>query len=126
MRVRLPYLDEMNEEKAAIAKRYSQEIKNPKLILPQIRENTSCVWHQYVIRCEKRDELAEYLKDRGIGTIIHYPIPPHLSEAYHYLGHKKGDLPITEHYADTVLSIPMYNGMEAEELDYIIEMINKF
>lgn len=126
LRVRLPYLDEMNEEKAAIAKRYSQEIKNPKLILPQIRENTSCVWHQYVIRCEKRDELAEYLKDRGIGTIIHYPIPPHLSEAYHYLGHKKGDLPITEHYADTVLSIPMYNGMEAEELDYIIEMINKF
>lgn len=126
LRVRLPYLDEMNKEKAVIAKRYSEEIANPMIILPKVREHTTCVWHQYVIRCEERDTLAEYLKEKGIGTIIHYPIPPHLSEAYSNLGYDKGYLPITEHYADTVLSIPMYNGMKKEELDYIIEMINKF
>ena len=68
----------------------------------------------------------EYLMEKEIGTIIHYPIPPHLSEAYICLGHKKGDLPITERYADTVLSLPMYNGMTKEEQDYIIDMINKF
>ena len=126
LRVRLPHLDAMNDEKAAIAKRYTEEIKNPKLILPKVRDNATCVWHQYVIRCEERDKLVEYLKEKGIGTIIHYPIPPHLSEAYQYLGHGEGYLPITEEYANTVLSIPMYNGMTSEELDYIIETINAF
>lgn len=126
LRIRLPYLDQMNKEKAIIAKRYLEEIKNPKIILPRERENTNCVWHQYVVRCEQRDELMEYLKEKGIGTIIHYPIPPHLSEAYNYLGYRKGYLPITENYANTVLSIPMYNGMTEEELSYIIDTINAF
>lgn len=126
LRVRLPHLDVMNEEKASIARRYSQEIKNEKLILPKIRENATCVWHQYVVRCEQRDNLMDYLKERGIGTIIHYPIPPHLSEAYRYLGHAEGFLPITEEYANTVLSLPMYNGMQEEEIDYIIKVINLF
>ncbi len=66
------------------------------------------------------------MEDKGIGTIIHYPIPPHLSEAYSYLGYKKGAFPITEKYADTVLSIPLYNGMTGDELDYIIEAVNEF
>ena len=126
LRVRLPHLDAMNEEKAAIAKRYTEEIKNPKLVLPKVRENATCVWHQYVVRCKERDALVGYLQEKGIGTIIHYPIPPHLSEAYQYLGHGEGFLPITEEYANTVLSIPMYNGMTTEELDYIIETINAF
>ena len=126
LRVRLPYLDAMNEERAHIAKRYTKEIKNLQLILPKVRENATCVWHQYVVRCKKRDELIEYLKSRGIGTIIHYPIPPHLSEAYQYLGYTKGYLPLTEEYADTVVSLPMYNGMTKEEIDYVIETINTF
>ena len=126
LRVRLPYLDEMNEEKASIAKRYSLEIKNPAVILPRVREDSTCVYHQYVIRSNRREQLMEYLMEKEIGTIIHYPIPPHLSEAYICLGHKKGDLPITERYADTVLSLPMYNGMTKEEQDYIIDVINKF
>lgn len=126
LRVRLPYLDIMNAEKERIAKRYTEEIKNPKLDLPKIRENATAVWHQYVVRCEERDRLMEYLNENGIGTIIHYPIPPHLSEAYQELGHKEGFLPVTEKYANTVLSIPMYNGMTEEELDYIIETINAF
>ena len=72
----------------------------------------------------RRDELMEYLKGVDIGTLIHYPIPPHLSEAYAYLGHKKGDFPIAEKYADEVLSLPMYNGMYEEEQTKVIEAVN--
>ena len=79
-----------------------------------------------MIRCEERDKLIAYLNEKGIGTIIHYPIPPHLSEAYQYLGHKKGAFPITEHLADTVLSIPLYNGMTDEEQTYVINALNAF
>ena len=66
------------------------------------------------------------LKEREIGTIIHYPIPPHLSEAYKYLGHKIGDFPIAEKYAEEVLSLPMYNGMTEEEQTTVIKAINEF
>ena len=79
-----------------------------------------------MIRCEERERLISYLDEKGIGTIIHYPIPPHLSEAYQYLGHKEGFLPITERYANTVLSIPMYNGMTEEEQTYVIDALNAF
>ena len=79
-----------------------------------------------MIRCKERERLIRYLEEREIGTIIHYPIPPHLSEAYGYLGYARGAFPITERLADTVLSIPMYNGMTRDEQDYVIEAINKF
>ena len=72
------------------------------------------------------NELIKYLKERGIGSIIHYPIPPHLSHAYAYLGHHEGDYPITEKYAKTVLSLPMYNGYTEEEQDYVINCLNEF
>ena len=68
----------------------------------------------------------EYLKEREIGTIIHYPIPPHLSEAYSYLGKRRGDYPIAEKNADEVLSLPMYNGMTYDEQTIVIEAINSF
>ena len=126
LRVRLKYLDELNAEKKEIADRYSRELHQNKIILPQVRPDSSCVWHQYVVRCKDRDRLINYLNEKGIGTIIHYPIPPHLSEAYQYLGHGKGFLPRTEEYADTVLSIPMYNGMTEKEQDMIIDAINGF
>lgn len=126
LRVRLSHIDELTEEKKAIAERYSREICNPLITLPGVALNASCVWHQYVIRCEERNRLQQYLHDRGIGTIIHYPIPPHLSEAYQYLGYGKRSFPITEHLADTVLSIPMYNGMTYEEQSYVINAINDF
>lgn len=126
LRVRLFHMTELTEEKQNIAAKYSRLIKNPKIKLPILADGATCVWHQYVIRCEERDRLMEYLNEREIGTIIHYPIPPHLAEAYQYLGHKPGDLPITEHLANTVLSIPMYNGMTEEEQDYVIDAINGF
>ena len=74
----------------------------------------------------RSQELTDYLNGKGIGTIIHYPIPPHLSEAYRSLGHRKGDFPITEEYADTVLSIPLYTDMRVEEQRYTIDCINAF
>ena len=71
-------------------------------------------------------KLQEYLKDKEIGTQIHYPIPPHLSKAYEYLGYKKGDFPITEDLANTLLSLPIYDGMKDEEVDYVIKIINEY
>lgn len=126
LRVRLQYLDKLAEEKRAICERYLRELHNDKIILPGIREGATHIWHQFVIRSDARDELIQYLNEKGIGTIIHYPIPPHLSEAYRYLNMKEGDLPITERYAKTVLSLPLYNGMTEEELDYVIDAVNAF
>ena len=124
--IRLFHMDELTEEKRKIASRYNAELKNPLIKLPELAHGATCVWHQYVIRCEERNRLIDYLDEKEIGTIIHYPIPPHLAEAYQYLGHKEGFLPITEHLAKTVLSIPMYNGMTEEEQSYVIEAINSF
>ena len=126
LRVRLNHAEEMEAERIKIAERYLAEIKNPKIELPKVRENCTAVWHQFVIRLEERDRLIEYLDEKGIGTIIHYPIPPHLSEAYGYLGYKEGAFPITEKCAKTVLSIPMYCGMTEEEQTQVIEALNAF
>ena len=126
LRIRLSHMEELTQEKIAIASRYTEGIHNPKIKLSQIPEGATCVYHQYVIRCEERDRLIEYLNEKEIGTIIHYPIPPHLAEAYRYLGHHEGDFPITEHLAKTVLSIPMYNGMTEEEQNVVIDALNRF
>lgn len=126
LRVKLNYLDEMNKERCMIAEKYLNEIDNPLIKKPKVRSEADSVWHQFVIRCEKRNELKDYLEENDIGTLIHYPIPPHLSEAYQYLGKKKGDYPIAEKYAEEVLSLPMYNGMKEDEIAYVIGKINEF
>jgi dTDP-4-amino-4,6-dideoxygalactose transaminase len=126
LRVRLKHMQELEDEKIAIAKRYDAELSNPKIKLPTVREGATSIYHQYVIKTDEREALINYLNEKEIGTIIHYPIPPHLAEAYVYLGHKKGDYPITEDYANTVLSIPMYNGMTEEEQTFVIDAINRF
>ncbi len=126
LRIRLKHVRECEEERCGIAKRYLDEVKNPKLKLPQVRAGATAVWHQFVIRSSVREELISYLNEREIGTIIHYPIPPHLSEAYGYLGYQRGAFPITERYADEVLSLPMYNGMTDEEQTFVIEALNQF
>ena len=123
LNVRLSHMEEITRERQELAQRYREKIRHESLILPKEREDTETVWHQYVIRSERRQELIDYLSQKEIGTIIHYPIPPHLSEAYAYLGHKKGDFPITESYSDTVLSIPMYTGMTRQEQDYVVEAL---
>lgn len=126
LNVRLGHMDEITEERKRLCANYTSRLHNPSIYLPKERKNTSTVWHQYVIRCDRREELIAYLNEKQIGTIIHYPIPPHLSEAYQYLGHKKGEFPITENYAETVLSIPLYNGMTQQEQQYVIDAINAF
>lgn len=124
--VRLKHLDELTDERYEIADYYLKNIKNDKIDLPKTREGAGNVYHQFVIRCKTRDDLIKYLDEKGVGTIIHYPVPPHLSACYENLGYKKGDLPITEEVADTVLSIPMYNGITKEEQDRVIEALNNY
>ncbi|MGL5459944.1 MAG: DegT/DnrJ/EryC1/StrS family aminotransferase [Cetobacterium sp.] len=126
LRIKLFYLDELTKERERIANRYLEEIKNPKIKLPKIRKGATSVWHLFVIKIEERERFQKYLEENEIGTVIHYPIPPHLSKAYEYLGYKKGDFPITERYAETVLSLPLYNGMTEEEQSYVIEVINRY
>ena len=126
LRVRLSHLDELTKEREVIAAYYSREIQNPLIAKPGVRPGCTSVWHQYVVCCERRDELKEYLSGFDISTLIHYPIPPHLSDAYAYLGLAKGSLPITERLAGQVLSLPIYNGMTEEELACIVKAVNSF
>ena len=126
LRVKLTHIDELNQERVVLADRYTKGIKNECIIKPEIRDGVSSIFHQYVIRCNDRDKLQKYLEEQGIQTQIHYPVPPHLAECYKQLGHKRGDYPITELYADEVLSLPIYTGMTWEEQDYVVEKLNQF
>lgn len=126
LRVKLKYINDITSEKQRIAEKYLRELDSDTVFLPKIQVGCESVWHQFVIRSEAREQLIEYLDEKGIGTIIHYPIPPHLSEAYQYLDVAEGSLPVTEKYAKTVLSIPMYVGMTIDEQDYVINSINTF
>lgn len=126
LRVRLRHLKELTEERERLCQNYLTNLKNPLIKLPGVRDGATSVWHQFVIRCKEREQLIQFLNAREIGTIIHYPIPPHLSEAYQYLKIGEGSLPITETYAKEVLSIPLYNGMRAEEQAWVIESLNEF
>lgn len=104
---KLPHLDRMNEARRYIAKRYSDGITNPEIILPYVPEYANPVWHIYGIRCNRRDSLEKYLNEKGIGTNKHYPIPMHLQECYEDLGLKEGSFPIAEEISKTELSLPM-------------------
>lgn len=126
LNVRLSHIKELTEERIQLCERYNKEILNPKIEKPLIRDGATSVWHQYVIHCKQRDELIKFLNEKNIGTIIHYPVPPHLQECYEYLGYKNGDFPITEKFANEVLSIPLYNGMTNEEQSRVIDAINEF
>ena len=119
-------MQELNDERKVLGERYTKGIQNDKLVKPEIREQADSVFHQYVIRCSEREKLQKYLEEQGIQTQIHYPIPPHLAECYQQMGYKVGDYPITEQYANEVLSLPLYTGMTLEEQDYVIEKLNEF
>lgn len=126
LRTRLKYLDDTNKERIDICSKYIKRVRNEHFILPKVRPGCGTVWHQFVVRVNNRSACIEYLNKHGVGTIIHYPIPPHLSEAYAHLGWRSGDFPIAEDYADTVLSLPLYNGMTKEEQDYVIDVLNSY
>lgn len=126
LRVKLPYLDKMNDERRRIAEKYLNNIKNEKVILPTVPDYTESVWHIFAVRCYSRDKLEVYLNEKGIGTNKHYPIPIHLQKCYKDMGYKEGDFPISEEISKTELSLPMYYGMTDEEIDYVIDTINHF
>lgn len=123
---KLSHLEKMNIDRRKIAQRYLEGINNPEIILPYVPDYAQPVWHIFGVRCDKRSELEKYLNEAGIGTNKHYPIPIHLQECYENLGFNKGDYPVAEKISETELSIPMYYGMTDEEVDYVIEKINKF
>lgn len=123
---KLPYLNKMNEERRRIAQMYMDGITNPEVILPYVPEDIVPVWHIFGVRCKRRDELENFLKDAGIGTNKHYPIPMHLQKCYKDLGFKEGDFPIAEEISATELSLPMYYGMTDEEVQYVIDKVNEF
>ena len=126
LRVKLTHMQELNDERKVLGERYTKGIQNDKLVKPEIREQADSVFHQYVICCSEREKLQKYLEEQGIQTQIHYPIPPHIAECYQQMGYKVGDYPITEQYANEVLSLPLYTGMTWEEQDYVIEKLNRF
>lgn len=126
LRVRLSYMEELNAERSRLAERYTAEICNPLIRTPEVRPGADSTWHQYVIRCPERVALIDHLNSREIGSIIHYPIPPYLAEAYTSLGIPRGSFPYTEKTADEVLSLPIYNGMTEAEQSWVIRALNEF
>lgn len=125
LEIKLKYIDRDNDKRRKIAERYCTEITNQKITLPQLLQNSNeHVWHLFVIRTPKRDQLQKYLLENGIQTLIHYPIPPHKQKAYSYYNHLS--FPITEKIHEEVLSLPISPVMEEEELAKIIQVINQF
>ena len=125
--VKLPMLDQWNLERSRLAANYSKALAEIEdLQLPKTTEQSEAVWHIYAVRTTKRDALQNYLKEKGVQTVIHYPIPPHLQKAFAYLGYKKGDFPITERIAEETLSLPLYPGLSAEDQQYVIDCILGF
>lgn len=122
--VKLKYLQECTGERQRIAGWYSEALKGMgDLVLPVSHPDATHVYHLYVIRTRQRDELQKHLAAHGIGTLIHYPIPPHLQMAYKSLGFKKGDFPIAEELANTCLSLPIWQGMTKEHITKIAKCI---
>ena len=124
LRIKLKKLDDYTVERNEIAKKYLEGINNKKIILPKLAKDSTHVWHVFAIRCEEREKLQKYLSDNGIGTIIHYPISIAKQEAYKE--DNLEDLPIAEKIAKEELSLPLYIGMSDDEINYVIDVINKY
>jgi len=126
LRIKLSHLEEITIERNNIAQKYLNGINNPIIQLPKILTNARHVWHLFVVQTKERNKLQKYLADNGIGTQIHYPVPPHLSEAYKYLGYKNNSFPITEEKAQTSLSLPLYAGMKDNGIKYVVDALNSW
>lgn len=122
--VKLKYLDEDNRKRQQIAKFFYDNINNPRIVLPKRMDDRNNVYHLFPVFCEQRDELQQYLKDNGIQTLIHYPIPPHKQECYKEWN--KISLPITEKIHQQELSLPISPVLTLEDAKYIVETIDKF
>lgn len=123
----LEYLPQWTKERAMIANHYHELLSSlPGIEIPHIADRATTVNHLFVIRTEYRDELRAYLQLKGVGTQIHYPVPPSLQQAYKELGYEVGSFPIAEKLANTVISLPIYPGLTINEVDYVAECIKDF
>ncbi len=127
LRAKLPRLNEWNGRRQKIAAYYLDHLAGlPELTLPYAPAFITPVWHIFAIQSPHRDALQQFLKSKDIGTLIHYPIPPHLSEAYAEMGLKKGAFPITEAIASSELSLPMGPHLSMEEAEYVVNAIKEY
>lgn len=127
LQVKLRKLDEWNERRRVLAARYADRLAGiPGLGLPRVPQWAEPVWHLYVVRTRRRAGLMEALQTAGIGSLVHYPIPPHLQQAYADLGRAKGAFPLAEDLADTVLSLPMGAHVSLESVDEIAAAVRSY
>ncbi|NLL91291.1 MAG: DegT/DnrJ/EryC1/StrS family aminotransferase [Ruminococcaceae bacterium] len=124
LRVKLRHLQEYNIQRNEYAKRYLEGIKNPRIKLPAVGADRTHVWHIFAVMCEDRERLKQYLEDRGIGTVCHYPIA--IADQECYEGYGLPRLPFAKYIAANELSLPMYVGMTDEDIEYVIDAVNKF
>ena len=124
LRVKLAHLDEDNAARKRIAARYLEGIRNPLISMPELLPVQSNVWHQFPVFCERRDELQQHLADKGIQTLIHYPIPPHKQECYSEWGGLS--FPVTERIHERELSLPISPVLSDRELETVISGVNSF
>ncbi len=121
----LPSVPAWNKRRREITDRYSSGLADL-VIVPQEDSNSVHVYHLYVIQSNDRDGLQKYLAEKGVGTLIHYPVPAHLQKAYAYRGYKVGDLPVTELATKRILSLPMFPELTDEQVDYVIQEVRNF
>ena len=127
LNVKLPYLDEWNQRRQVIAEFYSQAFSQiPELTVPEVLAESTHVWHIYPLLSTHRDALQAYLAREGIGTLIHYPVPPHLSEAYASLGFAPGAFPLAEQIAQSELSLPISPVMTLDEAGIVVQAVQSF
>ena len=125
--VKLHYIDEWNERRYQNALLYNELLADVEgIVTPKIRPNASHIFHLYVIRTKKRDELQKHLKEQGIATAIHYPVALPFMRAYKYLGHKPEDFPVAYRYQDEILSLPMYPELSNSAIAFVAEQIREF
>jgi len=122
--IKLSHLDADNEYRRAIAKRYLSEITNAKIKLPYWDGSNNHVFHLFVVQVEDREQFTTYLSENGIGYLIHYPIPPHQQKALQNFSQLQ--FPVTEHIHQTVVSLPMSPVMSNQEVDQVIEVLNRY
>jgi dTDP-4-amino-4,6-dideoxygalactose transaminase len=123
---KFPHLESWNTKRKANAAFYNNQFKRLPLTLPVIDDNTSHIFHHYVIRTQRRDELQSFLKDRGVMTGIYYPLPLHLQPCFTYLGYKQNDFPVAERSAKTSLALPVYPELKNTERAYVANCIKEF
>ncbi len=126
LKAKLPHLEGWNAARRQHAEMYDKLLSGNGIVTPVKADYATPAYHLYVIRVENRNELKDYLQERGVATGIHYPIPIHLQTAYRCLGYGKGSFPITERYAEQILSLPMYAELTPQLIEQVTEAITEF